>query len=257
MDERPDPAAVADDRQAALPDDLGDLPRRVDGERGPGPVETAVAEGEAVEAVRVCDRVLDVANRRKRLGDRPRRVLLERVRLGLHKASHGLERPAGEALSDEAPRADRLGRRKQVIGSLGAQPVGLHKGLVDVSCERAGECGELVDDCVGLGLGHHLRDPLGIEGVRDHRACTHRGHHFPLRWRAGHARDFMALVHEHRHELFSERPGGAGYEDPHVCLLSISGVRDGVRGRPVTAGLNRLIPNLLPRRSTRAAAVLS
>ena len=99
---------------------------------------------------------------------RRRRVGIERVLLGLDRPpSRANGQPAKLWAMKRAHPTARAGG-EQVVRALGPQAVGqrelfVHLAEVEVGRER----GELVDDHLGLGLGHGLRYLVGVERVDD------------------------------------------------------------------------------------------
>ena len=92
----------------------------VEGDRGAGAVEPAVAQHDAVAPGCARDRRLQVTDRRQPLAERRRGVVVERVVLPLDRATGAGVRHGGVALGDESLDARRLARRQQVVGALGA-----------------------------------------------------------------------------------------------------------------------------------------
>lgn len=89
--------AVADDRPAALADELG-LLAADRGERGARPLEAAVTEHEPLDVAGAGHGHLEVADGGERRGKLGRRVGVERVGLRLDRAARTPVRPSGEAL---------------------------------------------------------------------------------------------------------------------------------------------------------------
>jgi hypothetical protein len=139
-----------------------------------GPVEGAVAQREALGPIGAGHGVLEVADG---VGDGPhlgRQVGVRPVVLGLDRAAGAVVGADGDnALGDEAADAHGPARSQQVVGALGAQTVGHGGDAVGVphvpQVQLALEGGELVDDHLGLGLGHGAGDRVGIERVGHHR----------------------------------------------------------------------------------------
>jgi hypothetical protein len=202
--ERPHPRPVAADGEAPLAQHLDVLAALL--ERRAGPVEPAVAQHDPA-ALR--DRRLEVADRLQRLARVGRRLAVERVVLGLDRPALPGGRPAGEALPDE-PRV--AGGRDQVVGPLGAEPVGRGERLVEAAAElEPGERGELVHDDVGPRGGHGLAYGGRVERVEDDGLGAERPHDVGIRARgAGHV---VPAGEELRDEAAAERAGRAGEED--------------------------------------------
>jgi hypothetical protein len=121
----------------------------------------------------------------------PRRLALRlRVRrapdLGHHRHA-GLtdEQPPDEC--HEPPHADGVAGRQQVVGSLGAQPVGQRDAALEVTRVEPSERRQLMDDHVRPRPAHGLRDPIGIECVGDHGHRPQLLEHRLLRLAARHA----------------------------------------------------------------------
>ena len=95
--------------------------------------------------------------------------MVERVVLPLDRATGAGVRHGGVALGDESLDARRLARRQQVVGALGAQPVGERELTIEAShVDRGRYGGELVHDHVGLGLAHGTPHGVGIQRVGHH-----------------------------------------------------------------------------------------
>jgi hypothetical protein len=133
-------------------------------------------------------------------------------------------RPAGEALRHEAAHAHRAAGGQQVVGGLGAEPVGLGEVAVEVTqVERGRQRRELVNDHVRLRLGDRAGHRVGIEGVGDDGRRTHGADPVCLRRAARHAGYVVPLRDEPRDELLADCAGRAGYQDLHGVLLSCLG----------------------------------
>jgi hypothetical protein len=86
------------------------------------------------------------------------------------------DRPAGAfqqgvvALRHEPAHADGAPGGQQMVGALGAQPVGDGRHPLHVPHpHRPAQRGELVDDYIGLGLGHRVGHRVGVKRVNDDR----------------------------------------------------------------------------------------
>ena len=80
---------------------------------------------------------------------------------------------------------------------------------------RSAQRGELMDDHLGLGLGHHVGHRIGVERVDDDRLGAERPQRAGLGSRAGRADDLVAARHELGNELAADRAGRSGNEDLH------------------------------------------
>ena len=119
-----------------------------------------------------------------------RRVRVERLVLALHRAALAGERPAGEALGEQAPGSRLPGRLDQVVGALAPQPVGeLEVARHLPGVEPVGDRGELVDHGLGLGGAHRRHDRLAVEGVGHGRLGAQRPDRVLLLRRARERRD--------------------------------------------------------------------
>ena len=111
--------------------------------------------------------VSQVLDRGERFAHRLRRVLLERVLLGLDRAPHPLGRPAGKALDDE-PAGTGMPRplpETSIVPSVRSRFVWANI-LSDAAAQPTRvDRGQLVDHDLGLGLPHGLRDGLPIERI--------------------------------------------------------------------------------------------
>ncbi len=166
--------AVADERHLALTH-RGRL-LAVRPERGVRAVEPAVPQHQALGPGRRGDGVLDVLDRGDGLLHAGRRRRSERVVLGLHHRARAVV--AGEeALRHEPLDAHRLRGGQQVVGALGAQPVGLREGAVEVPQVHRADRRQLVHDDVRLGGRHGGRHLLGVQRVRHHRRRTQLAQH--------------------------------------------------------------------------------
>src|SRR5207248_4441619 len=142
MDERPYAGAVADDREPALAHLRDDV--AVGGDAGARSVEVPVAKRDALDARRPEHRALDVADRLERLHLVGRRARVERIFLGFQAGAGPLVVPVAVALRDEAARPGGPGPLEQVVGALGAQPVGERELPVEVlEAARPGQPGQL------------------------------------------------------------------------------------------------------------------
>ncbi len=210
-----DPAAVADHRELALAHRLDE---RVVGRA----VEPAVAQRDAAEAghgpLQVADRGVGPAGVR-------RRVLVDRVGLGLDQPALARVQVGREALGHEPAHAGVGGRGQQRVGALGPQPVGDGEGLVQVAAEAdAGQRGGLVHDRLRPG-GEHGRAHGGrVEQVEPDRFSAERFQH------PGAGRGVMGAGHlvpgvdELADQVAPERAAGARHEDSHRVFLSLGGV---------------------------------
>ncbi|CAN5604608.1 hypothetical protein BH20ACT18_BH20ACT18_03420 [soil metagenome] len=127
--EGPYAAGVADEREAAPADVLGD--RAGPGERGPGAVERSVAQNHALEAFGADNCGFEVTDGIENRGEAGGRAGIERIVLSLHRAALARVGPSGEALGDEPEGAGDPGGGDEVVGALGAQPVGESEVAVD------------------------------------------------------------------------------------------------------------------------------
>jgi len=124
------------------------------------------------------------------------------------------------ALGEEAARPGRLRRLQQVVGALGAQPVGEREKLVELlQVERAGQAGHLVDDRLRFRPQHRLPDRRPVQPVGDGRLGAQRPQRVGLGGRTGHAGDLVAGGDELGDELLSDGAGGTGDEHLHRLLL--------------------------------------
>ena len=165
-----DAGAVAADREAPLAEQLGVLAAL--GQRGAGPVEAAVAEHGAAGLGH--DR-LEVLDRVERLADVGGGIGVERRVLALDRVAHAGVGPARVALPHEPGHARLTGGGEQVIGALGAQPVGRGEHLVEVAAElERGQRRKLVHDDVGPRAQHCLAHCGGVERIEDDRLGAHR-----------------------------------------------------------------------------------
>ena len=88
---------------------------------------------------------------------------------------------------------------EQVVGALGAEPVGQREVALEVAqVDGARQRGELVDDHLGLGLGDRLGDRVGVERVGDDRPRAKAADEVLLLRRARHAHDVMPVGDELR-----------------------------------------------------------
>jgi hypothetical protein len=218
MGERPYAAAAADDREPALAylrDEVA-----VGGDAGAGPVEVPVAKRDALDARRPEHRALDVADRLERLHLVGRRARVERVFLGLQAAPGPLIVPVAVALRDEAARPGGQGPLEQVVGALGAQPVGERELPVEVlEAGRPGQPGQLVDDGLRRGAPQRLDDRVPVEGVGDDRVGPHGPQGASLALRAGHRHDLVAHGHQLRNQAPAHRSRRTRDEHLHVDHL--------------------------------------
>ena len=173
-------------------------------DRGPRPVEAAVAQRQALEALGLRHRSLQVADRVDGLLHRGRRVRVERVLLGLHAAAVADVVPAGEALCDHAPCAAKLRRAHEVVGAGGPQLVRLREPAVEVAYVASlGDGGHLVD--------HHLR-LAAAHGV-EHRLLVQAVHHHGFGAETAHLLGGRQRAHGSHHVVPGVRPAAA----PAAC----------------------------------------
>jgi hypothetical protein len=160
VDEREDAAAVADDRE--LP-----LAHRVDQPVVGGAVEAAVAKRDPAGRGH---RLIEMAHGGVGLARGCRRAGVKRVVLGLDRPALARVAHAGEALGDE-PHDARLARGgQQVVGSLGAKPVGLREATVEVAGEaHVRQSGRLMTDRVRPGLEDRPAHGVRIEQIERDR----------------------------------------------------------------------------------------
>ena len=214
VDERPDAGAVADDREAALADQLELL--AVGAEAGAGAVEAAVAERDPLDPLGSRDELLAALDRVQRRAHRRHGVGVERVGLGLDRAAAADGGPAGERLRHDPAGARRERRGEQVLGALGPQPVRGRERAVEVARElEVAERGELVDDDVRPRLGDGREHRVAVERVGDHGGRAGRAQRARPRGRAGHADDVVAVGDEPADQRGADCAGGACDEDAH------------------------------------------
>ncbi|MER6569825.1 hypothetical protein ABT288_27450 [Streptomyces sp. NPDC001093] len=104
----------------------------------------------------------------------------------------------------------------RTVGAFGAEPVGggrhpLHALHI---CGLA-QCGELMEDHLGLGLGHRGGRRVGIARIDDDRFCTERAQGTGLGGRVPRADDLLAARHELGYEPSADVAGRVGIEDLH------------------------------------------
>jgi hypothetical protein len=162
------------------------------------------------------DGLFEVADRGRGVAHRARRQRVERILLGL-------DRPAGarvgvipsHALRDEPPHADRLPGRQQVVGALGAQPVGHREVAVEVAGVHLADRGQLVDDRLRLGARYRLGHLVGRERVGDDRHSAHLAQHRLLGRAARHAVHLMPRRDQPRHQLPADRASRSCHKHSH------------------------------------------
>jgi hypothetical protein len=131
VDPGEDTAAVADDRELSL---AHRLDRPVVGSS----VEAAVAQDDAAGPH---DRAVEIRHCGRRLAHPVHRGGVKRIVLRLHGPALARVAPrAGAALGDEPARACLACGGDQVVGALGAQPVGLREAAIEVSGELHTSC---------------------------------------------------------------------------------------------------------------------
>src|SRR5215207_7887939 len=93
-----------------------------------------------------------------------------------------------------------------MIRPLGPQTVGQRGTALEVTHTHPCERGQLMDDHVRPRPAHRLRDPFGIERVRDHRHSAELVEHRLLRLATRHAMNLMPRGNQTWHQLLSNRP---------------------------------------------------
>ena len=266
MDQRPDPAAVTDQRELALADHLHLLAPGP--ERSAGAVEAAVPQHDALHTGRRGHRVLQLPDRGQHLLAARHRRRVERVLLRLDRASGAGVHHSREALCDHAAHPGRRGRRQEVAGALRPQPVGEREGLVELAkVQVAGKRGRLVDDHLGSDTCHGLPYRGRVQHIQHQRLRP--GLAQPGRPGLGGrgTDDRVAGLDELRHELRADGAGGTGDKNLHDELLPRVGLHlsasaccmvgchswDGYRRRgcDIAAGTSR---TRVPRRQHSRAA---
>ena len=190
-----------------------------------------------------------VERRAHRLGGRG----VERVVLRLHRAAGAGGGPPGEALGDEALDPDRAPGCEQVVGGLGAEAVGQGERALEVAqAQRPRQCGQLMHDHLGLGLGNGLGDRIRVERVGHDRTSAEAPDQILLLGLAGHADHLVPVGDELGNQVLAERPGGTCDEDLHDISFRLFAHRDEMPMPPVTAPSGRR-PRPAPaaRRSSR------
>ena len=119
--ERPDPSAVADDRQ--LPPSNRIEERAAPAERCCWTVEPAVAQRGRLSMLCGLKCGFQVANRVQRPAKCRRRIGIQWIILRLDGSASPLVGPTRKALRDDSPHAGRTGGREKVVGAFGSQPV--------------------------------------------------------------------------------------------------------------------------------------
>ena len=144
---------------------------------------------------------------------------------------------------DEAGDAGLARGGEQVVGALGAQPVGLRERPVEVPAEaRVRERGRLVDDRIGGGFEHRLAHGACVEKIERNRFCAERADALAAAGRGVGADHLVPGIDQLSNEAAADRTAGSCNEDSHRALLlarhipRISGVYcyDTARRRDVT-----------------------
>jgi hypothetical protein len=128
VDVGPDPAAVADDREPPLADRGRHHGIRGAADRGARTVEAAVPQRDPFAPFDRGHRPLQIQVAGLRRAQCTGRILNERVGLGQHRPAGAREPERAEALCHDTPRPDRAPGGQEVVGRLGAQPVGRDHG---------------------------------------------------------------------------------------------------------------------------------
>ena len=162
-----------------------------------------------------------MTERRETLAHLRSGILVDRGVLPLDRpAGAGVQ--AGVALGDESLDARRPAGREQVVGALGAQPVGERELAFEVPhVDLRGYGGELVHDHVGLRLAHDPAHGVGIERVGHHGLRAEAAQLVSLGFRAGHPHDIVPVGDQQGNELLAERTGGPGDEYLHGDSLLV------------------------------------
>ena len=157
-------------------------------------------------------RRLEVADRGERLASVGGRLGIERVVLALERRALARVRPAGVALPHEPARAGRARGRDQVVGALGAQPVGHGERLVEVARHaEPGQRGELVHDDVRPGGDDRVAHRGRVQRVDDDRLGAERAQLVDPR--AGGAGDVVAARDQLRNQAAAQGARGTRDED--------------------------------------------
>ena len=211
VDEGEGAGALADHRQPALHHFLGLLTAAV--VVGAGPVEPAVAEDDALDALGGEDLPLEVGHRLECRPEAAGGVVEQRRLLVLDPAAL---RPVGEgdALGDDAPRARRPRRGDQVARPLDPDPVG-RRQVVALRVVSRRQRGEKVDDRGGSRGGDRGGQPIGVEDVADDRGGAGGADLLGALLAARHPGHLVAGGEQPAHQRPADRAAGSGDEDPH------------------------------------------
>jgi hypothetical protein len=225
VDERPDTSARADDRELALAEQLDLAAWWIDGYPGAGAIEPAVAQHHPIGPVDAGDRRLEVAERREPSTHLRRGRVVERSVLALDRATGAGVQP-DVALDDKALDTCRVARRQQMVGALGAKPVGELELAIEAShVDHRRDGGELVHDHVWLRFADGPAHGVGIQGVGHDGLGSDAEQLVAFGFRAGHPNDIVPIGDQHRNKLLAERSRGAGDEHFHGDSFPVGHLR--------------------------------
>ena len=110
----------------------------------------------------------------------------------------------------------------QVVGGLGAEPVGLGETLGEMSeVEIARQRGHLVDDDLWLSVEDRPSHRLTVPAVEHDRGGAIKTQAVGLGRGPGRANHLVTGIDQQRHQTLPDGSGGAGYEDSHVVSFRL------------------------------------
>ena len=166
VDERPDPGAVANDRE--LPSSNRVEERAAAAKRCSWTVEPSIAQSDRFDTFCGLKCRFQVANRIQRPAKCRRGLGIQWIVLRLDGSAGPLVGPAGKALRDDSPHAGRPRGREKIVSALGSQPIRQGKLPVEpAKVQVRGDRRQLVHNRVGSGRDDGPDGRLAVQCIQD------------------------------------------------------------------------------------------